>query len=431
MTNSKISLPLLFALLIAAPTAAFAEIPARAFHIGVSGGLNYVADDWDLHKIGNTPTSPETSGAAYLRLGAEWNRWLVTEIGVGMLPYKSDGDSNTALDYHGSVLLQLNRDGLVPYLGLGGGAYHNISGGRGTDLDYEVHYALGARYMVTDWLALRAEARHLMTDGYEGSGVANNLLFTGGIDIFAWRADDGDPEAEPEPMDSDGDGIIDANDACPELVGHASASGCPDRDGDGVTDINDACPNTPGLTEKKGCPDSDGDGIIDSSDACPNTFGLSSLGGCPDRDGDGIADGSDECPDQRGTVELKGCPVPMPDEVRKSFEGALEGIYFKTGSAEIQSRSFPVLDRTVETLLKYEGVTVGIEGHTDSRGKDDANRELSQSRAEAVRDYLVSKGVAAGRLEVQGFGEEKPIASNKSKRGRAKNRRIEFRITSR
>ena len=125
------------------------------------------------------------------------------------------------------------------------------------------------------------------------------------------------------------------------------------------------------------------------------------------------------------------CPVPMPEEVRKSFEGALEGIYFKTGSAEIQERSFPVLDRTVETLMKYEGVAVAIEGHTDSRGKDDANRDLSQRRADSVRDYLVSKGIAADRLSTEGFGEDKPIASNKSKRGRAKNRRIEFRITSR
>ena len=121
----------------------------------------------------------------------------------------------------------------------------------------------------------------------------------------------------------------------------------------------------------------------------------------------------------------------MPEVVPQTFEGRFEGILFPTGSAEILSSSHAVLDRVAETLTKYETVKVSIEGHTDSRGDDEDNRKLSLRRAESVRDYLVSKGITASRLEVEGFGEDKPVASNKTREGRARNRRIELRITSR
>ena len=108
--------------------------------------------------------------------------------------------------------------------------------------------------------------------------------------------------------DTDGDGITDGRDECPETPGIKAFAGCPDSDADGIKDMDDACPNTPGLAEFNGCPDSDGDKIIDSKDSCPNTPGLASLNGCPDADSDGIADGDDACPNEAGLSSLRGCP---------------------------------------------------------------------------------------------------------------------------
>jgi len=220
------------------------------------------------------------------------------------------------------------------------------------------------------------------------------------------------------------------------------AEGCPlDSDKDGVFDGIDQCPDTPRGTrvDSKGCSeDSDGDGVEDAADKCPNTPRGTKVGpdGCPaDSDGDGVTDDRDRCPDTpRGSkVDAQGCPeksaapaalLPVLPESRKSL--VLEGVNFEVKSSNLQSSSTAVLDRVADGLKSNPEVRVEIGGHTDSNGADDYNLKLSRARANAVRDYLLAKGVPASQMEAKGYGESKPIADNKTDGGRAVNRRVEL-----
>ena len=274
-----------------------------------------------------------------------------------------------------------------------------------------------------------------------------------------------DTDGCPDP-DNDGDGIKDADDECRDAAGTVRYRGCPapDTDGDGVGDDVDACPDVPGLKEKNGCPqdDRDDDGIKDVDDLCPDQAGPKATGGCPDKDGDGVADSVDRCPDQPGTLSLKGCPDrdkdgivdlddKCPDEpetingyqdedgcadkgkvvvvVTKEKIELKETVFFDSGKNSIQQRSFSLLDQISQVLKAHPEVKkLRIEGHTDSDGADETNLALSKSRAKAVLDALVARGVEPARLESEGFGESKPIADNKTKAGKAKNRRVDLAI---
>jgi outer membrane protein OmpA-like peptidoglycan-associated protein len=238
--------------------------------------------------------------------------------------------------------------------------------------------------------------------------------------------------------DTDKDGIEDSADQCPSAFGVAAFGGCPDTDKDGLQDQQDKCPTEAGPTERQGCPprDTDKDGLLDEQDACPSEAGIPELKGCPakDTDNDTVADHLDNCPSEAGPADNKGCPAKQKQQVaiqsgRIQLKGA---VYFDTARATIQSRSFKLLDQVAKILLAHpELERVVIEGHTDSQGKPEQNRKLSQRRAEAVRDYLIKKGVAAERLEARGIGPDRPIADNKTAKGRAANRRIEFLTTPR
>ncbi|WP_314917087.1 OmpA family protein [Capnocytophaga gingivalis] len=256
--------------------------------------------------------------------------------------------------------------------------------------------------------------------------------------------------------DTDKDGIPDNKDACPEVAGLKEFNGCPDTDGDGIPDKDDACPQVKGLKEFNGCPDTDGDGIADKDDACPEVAGPKEFNGCPDTDGDGIADKDDKCPDVAGPAENAGCPwpdtdgdgvldkddlcpevagpasnkgCPEPDEKeQKQLNQYAKTILFDTGKATIKFQSAEVLNQIINVLKKYPNSRFRIEGHTDSTGKKAKNMILSQNRADAVKVYLIQGGIDAGRLESQGFGPEKPIASNKNKKGRELNRRVEINL---
>jgi len=137
-----------------------------------------------------------------------------------------------------------------------------------------------------------------------------------------------------------------------------------------------------------------------------------------------VADIDDKCPDQTGLKSYEGC---VPEKAAK-FTGTIKGINFATGSAKIRSSSFKVLDRAVKVLEEFTELRLRIEGHTDSTGSADINRTLSQQRAEAVRDYMIGKGIAADRLEAAGYGPDRPIADNETAKGRAENRRTEFTV---
>jgi len=202
--------------------------------------------------------------------------------------------------------------------------------------------------------------------------------------------------------DTDGDGIYDKDDECPEVAGLAQFNGCPDSDGDGIQDSKDACPQVFGLADFEGCPDSDGDGIPDPKDACPTVAGTAALGGCPDADGDG----------------------KVVNELNVQFKSVL----FDNAKASIRAESYSTLDNVASIMQEYPRSRFLIEGHTDSRGRDAYNQKLSDERAASVLNYLIGKGISSSRLQSKGFGETQPIASNDTAAGRQENRRVQLSI---
>ncbi len=235
-----------------------------------------------------------------------------------------------------------------------------------------------------------------------------------------------------EKRDGDGDGVVDSFDKCEDTPAGVEVyfNGCPvDTDGDGVPDYRDECPDTPMEIKKvdeKGCPgDTDGDGVLDEVDECPGTPSGARVDskGCPaDTDGDGVPDYMDRCPNTpRGTrVDESGCAL-LADQL-----GMVRRLHFDFDKSTIRKDAESMLDEVAKALKGNPRTHVTIEGHTDSRGLERYNLGLSLERAEAVRDYLVSQGVAREKVEVVGEGERSPIAPNETEEGRGENRRAEF-----
>ena len=229
--------------------------------------------------------------------------------------------------------------------------------------------------------------------------------------------------------DTDGDGILDKDDACPDVAGLAAFNGCPDTDGDGVQDSQDDCPDVAGLKSLNGCPDADGDGIADKKDKCPTVAGPKENGGCPwpDTDGDGVLDKDDKCPTVKGTVANHGCPEISEEQITK-LNAYAKTILFDTGKFSFQKQTFPVLEAITAILKEYPTAKFSIEGHTDNVGKADFNQKLSDGRANAVKQYLIDNGIDPFRLTSKGFGESMPIDTNKTAKGKANNRRVEVKL---
>lgn len=258
--------------------------------------------------------------------------------------------------------------------------------------------------------------------------------------------------------DTDGDGVYDKDDTCPEVKGLKQFKGCPDTDADGIVDASDACPEVAGLPEFQGCPDMDADGVADKDDACPDVAGLKTLGGCPDADGDGVTDKADKCPTVKGPKDNAGCPWPDTDgdsildkddkcpdvkgtaanngcpEVTetaiKSLNEYAKTILFESGKASFQKQTFAVLQSITAILKEYPTAKFSIEGHTDDSGSVAFNQTLSENRASAVKNYLVENGIAADRLTSAGYGKSRPIDKSKSKAGKANNRRVEVKLVN-
>lgn len=233
--------------------------------------------------------------------------------------------------------------------------------------------------------------------------------------------------------DSDGDGIDDDHDQCPDKPGVAKYNGCPvpDSDGDGIDDEHDQCPDKPGVERYNGCPvpDTDGDGIDDEHDKCPDQPGVAKYNGCPipDTDGDGVNDELDKCPTIPGTAENNGCPAVKLELVKKANVAAKQ-IQFVTGKATLLPVSKTKLMTIVKILSDDKDLKLYVAGHTDNVGNPQKNQKLSEDRAAAVRNFFVSKGIAGERIFSQGFGDTKPVASNKQPAGRKLNRRVELKF---
>lgn len=227
-----------------------------------------------------------------------------------------------------------------------------------------------------------------------------------------------DPLQKGDDCDADNDGLSNATEKS-----NGTDPNNADTDGDSVKDGSDDCPMQAG-TDSKGCPetkvtadDTDGDGLKNADETAAGTDPNN-----PDTDGDKVMDGADHCPLTPGKIDLHGCA--LSDEELATIKAASEHIYFNSGSATIKSESFADLDKLAAILKKHEEVKATIEGHTDSSGGADANKRLSQSRADAVKKYLTDKGVKADHLSSIGYGEERPIADNSTAAGRTKNRRV-------
>jgi len=234
--------------------------------------------------------------------------------------------------------------------------------------------------------------------------------------------------------DTDGDGINDNDDKCPTIAGLAKYNGCPipDTDKDGINDEEDKCVTVAGVARYQGCPipDTDKDGINDEEDKCPTVAGVARYEGCPvpDTDKDGINDEEDRCPNLAGVAANNGCPE-VKQEVVKKINFAAKNILFQTGKAILLNPSYKQLDQVAAILKEDAGLKLNIEGHTDNVGKPEMNQALSQKRADAVKAYLLKKAVTEDRLTATGFGDTMPVADNKTVAGKAKNRRVELKLS--
>lgn len=327
---------------------------------------------------------------------------------------------------------------LDPSLGAGGGYTWVDDIGFGT-----ANLMASVRFWITENLALNFQSTY--KHAFEDYGIVHFQHSVGVAFKFGGK-------------DTDGDGIYDHEDECPETPGLVEFNGCPDTDGDGIEDRNDACPTVPGIPEFNGCPDTDGDGIADPQDACPTVPGIAAMNGCPDTDGDGITDAEDECPTVAGPKANNGCPYPDKDgdgvfdkddlcpevpgtvanngcpemtiEVQNALKDYAKTILFDTGKTTLKPASFTVLNNAIAILNQYPNTKFYIDGHTDSVGSEANNQKLSEGRAAAVVTYLSENGVDASRLESRGFGESQPLVSNKTKDGRSTNRRVEINLKS-
>jgi outer membrane protein OmpA-like peptidoglycan-associated protein len=370
-------------------------------------------------------------------------RFVLPRVGEGPYTVVNPGD----LNYYGvdgvinySLMSLIGSKKLDPSIHAGGGYTwigDDISAGT-------LNGGLGLTYWFTETvgLSVRSTYKHSFEDLRED--MPSHMQHFAGLTFkFGGSDKDGDgiydkDDACPEEAglkqfngcpDTDGDGIENGKDSCPEIAGPVEFNGCPDTDGDGIADNVDACPEVAGLKAFGGCPDTDGDGVQDKEDKCKDVKGPKENGGCPwpDRDGDKVLDKDDRCPDVAGTVANNGCPE-VTEEAIKRLNDYAKTILFDSGKASFQQQTFPVLQAIVAILKEYPNANFSIEGHTDSDGKDAANQALSDNRAAAVKNYLVENGIAASRLTSAGYGETKPIDSNKTKAGKANNRRVEVKL---
>lgn len=313
-----------------------------------------------------------------------------------------------------------------PYLHIGAGFFEVDPAG--LSAQNGAMYSGGAGFLLDLFdsnISLRGEWRYRSDDALPNN-LADNLFSVGLQLPFG--------AGKPKWVDTDGDGVADGLDRCPNTRTGVSvdAYGCEvDSDGDGVKDSMDECPNTPAgvAVNAKGCAqDSDGDGVSDDKDRCPNTPAGAAVdeNGCElDGDGDGVVDRLDQCPNSaKGVqVDIKGCEIKE--------EILLRGVNFETNSDKLLPGAESVLNDAVATLQKNPTIKVEVAGHTDSDGAAEYNAGLSARRAQTVHDYLATGGVSVDRMSVRGYGEEQPIADNSSAAGKAENRRVALRITER
>ena len=410
--------------------------------LGIYGGIMLPAKDHELYdptinNAGNWQPYKKLAPDIGLRFGYYPLSFLGLEIEGGVVPTKLRDDSEKALlgTFRGYGVLQLPYR-IAPFVLAGVGMMGTTGSAKlGKDIDPVLHFGGGVKFYINRLLALRIDARDNVSAQHNvDAGRTHHIEVLFGLSLLLNRKK---PEPKRE-LDSDGDGFLDSVDKCVNVRGVAP-DGCPlpipveepDTDGDGFKDSVDACVNDPG-TEPDGCPDTDGDGFKDNVDKCPQVPGVAP-DGCPppDTDGDGILDPVDKCipePETKnGYQDGDGCPDEVPKAIAR-FSGVIKGIYFDVDKDAIKKTSRKTLDAAAAVLKEHNDVRLEISGHTDSDGNRDHNIDLSRRRAEAVKKYMVDAGIDAARLTSRGVGPDEPVADNKTKKNKALNRRIEFKL---
>ena len=402
-----------------------------------------VSDHWNILPAMSRISVGRYVGAGFVVEAAgsvnRIDKWGATPVN-DLTYYGLDGN----LKY--SLRAMLNNGWLDPHLGVGGGytwlgGYDNqtaVLPGTGSGFA-TLNGTFGLGFWFSDNIALNLQStyKHAFSD----EGIKHFQHAAGIKFVFGGKDTDGDgiydrddecPEVAGLPEfngcpDTDGDGVPDHLDACPETAGLAEFNGCPDTDGDGIPDPQDKCPTVAGTAAFDGCPDTDGDGIPDPQDECPNEAGPKENKGCPfeDRDGDGVLDKDDECPETPGTVANNGCPEPTAEAISELNEYS-KTVLFDTNKSTIKPESKEALEAIHQIMHEYSNTIFHIEGHTDSVGSDQYNLQLSKERAAAVREWLVNNGIPSNRLTSEGYGETRPIDNNNTAAGRQNNRRVEI-----
>lgn len=445
---------------------AFAVQGQKAYTIGVATHhLNF----WGW---GNMDEWQHTWAPAKLMVGIPITEKLSAypTASLGVASYGDLPKDRLFWNMDANLKYDLTQTRLQPYLMLGYGITHVQADNYDKDFYGGPNLGVGINYWLQYNIGLTLQNNYTVLPGYHNyHQVALGIVFRIAKDPSDCDKDGflDDVDACPTVAgtvngcpDRDGDTVLDKDDACPDVAGIPAAKGCPDKDGDGIVDDQDQCPDEAGTVELKGCPDSDGDGIInskddcpkeagqaetngcpdkdndkvlDKDDACPTVPGIAALKGCPDRDGDGVADNNDRCPDEPGLTANKGCPAVKKEEIariEKELSMQAVSIQFVSAKADLRSSSFASLDYVIKLMNEYPFSNFRVEGHTDNIGNHDANVDLSQRRADVIRQYFISKGVDPDRISTEGHGPNRPIADNKTADGRAKNRRSEIHLNN-
>ena len=435
MKNLKLGIT---ALALSFASTAFAQTTSNPWVIGVGAhGENHVAaggkigdvfstafggNGGDLYKINNFTITPPLSK---LTVARNLNKYFVLDwqTTVGNVDNKKVGMGKefflqTGLGLQFKLASFWNEESWFdPYVRVGANYLRHDYEGTGLvnndgDLVKANHFTvatgIGSNFWLTKNFGLNLQGDYVSTPTNKGGAI--NFWQAGASILFRFGNNDRDK-----------DGIKDKDDACPDVFGLAQFQGCPDTDGDGIADKDDNCPEVAGPVENNGCPwpDTDNDGVLDKDDACPNVAGPAENKGCPwpDTDKDGILDKDDKCPNEYGLAEYQGCPKPK-SVTASGVQTELKDILFNFGKATLRPESTPKLDAAAN-LIKTDGGTYLLVGHTDKKGSDAVNLRLSKQRAAAVVAALEARGVSADALKSKGVGSTEatvPVTASDAER---------------